>query len=161
MPEEPFLGPPDRSARPFDGFTLPFRLLLLAASVATMLVALWLLSAIAFVLPERDPAHIPMWRILAGCFLAYGALTWTCLVLGPRNVALRSSVRAVSLAAMGFGLYAIGTTIRMANGGHFEGYLVLMGLILFGHGLSAIVYTLLAGRVARRIKEVPCDVSSL
>ena len=141
-------------ARQFDRFALPFRLLLGFASLATVGVALWLFWVIAFVLPARDPVHIPMWRTVAACFLAYSALSWAYLVRGPRNVVLRWLVLTLSAAAIGLGLYGGVAMIRhAAAAGHFEGFIVLMGLVLVGHGLCAIGYTILAQRIARRLRS--------
>ena len=121
--------------------------------MATVGVAVWLFWVTAFVLPARDPLHIPMWRIAAVCFLVYGALSWAYLFRGPRSAVLRWLVLALSVAAIGLGLYGILTMIRSAGaGGHFEGYIVLMGLILGGHGWCAVAYTIRTQRVARRLR---------
>lgn len=144
-------GPPAEIAGQLDRFARPFRLLLVFASLATVGVALWLFWVIAFVLPARDPGHVPMWRAVAVCFLAYGALSWAYLLRGPRNAILRWLVLSLSIAAVGAGLYGIVTMVQQSGSGvHFEGYVMLMGLILGGHGLCAIVYTVLTGRIARR-----------
>ena len=146
-------GPANEIARRFDRFALPFRLLLVGASAATALVALWLLWVIAVVLPARDPAHIPMWRVVAVCFLLYSGLSWAYLLRGPRNVILRWLVLGLSAVAFACGVYGIVQMMRRAAaGGHFEGYIILMGLILCGHGLSALVYTLLTARIARQLR---------
>jgi hypothetical protein len=52
----------------------------------------------------------------------------------------------VSAVAIAFGVYAIVSMLTLPPGGHFEGYLVLMGLLLGGHGVSALVYALLTMR---------------
>ena len=146
-------GPTDQFARQFDKFALPFRILLMGASVATALVALWLFWVIGFVLPARDPAHIPMWRVVAACFLAYSGLSWAYLVRGPRDQILRWLVLALSAAAFGLGIFGIVQMMsRAAAGRHFEGYIVLMGLILCGHGISAFVYTILTSRIAKQLR---------
>lgn len=140
-------------ARQYDRPARAFRFLLGFASLATVGVALWLFWVIAFVLPTRDPLHIPMWRIAAVCFLAYGALSWVYLLRGPRSAVLRWLVLTLSVAAIGLGLYGIVTMIRSAGaGGHFEGYIVLMGLILGGHGWCAVVYTIRTQRIGRRLR---------
>jgi hypothetical protein len=117
----------------------PLRALLVVATVSTALVGLWLVWALAAVLPSRDPGHIPLWRAVAlGCF-GYGALSWAFLVAGPRRRALRWSLRAASVAAVGAGACGVVAMLRAASaGGHFEGYILLMGALIGGHGLVAL-----------------------
>ncbi len=127
------------------------KILFLFASVTTGCAGLWLFRVIAFVLPARDPSNIPMWRSLAFSFLAYSVLCWSSLGSGPRHAMLRWSVLTTSAAAIGVGLYGIvGMILRASGGGDFEGYIVLLGTILCGHGLTAIVYTVRSGRIARQ-----------
>jgi cation transport ATPase len=147
------MGDPSRLARQFDKYGLPFRIILVLASLATALVGLWLLSVIAFVLPSRDPSHIPFWKLVATCFFAYSALNWAYLILGPRLLLLRLAVLFASIAAILAGIYGIYSMIQTANaGGHFEGYIILMGLILCGHGILALIYTSLSARVAGELR---------
>jgi len=62
-------------------------------------------------------------------------------------------VLTVSLAAIGLGLYGIVAMILQGmGGGHFEGYVVLMGLILAGHGASAVAYTLLPRPIQNQVR---------
>lgn len=146
-------GPADRFARQFDRFALPFKALFLMASLATVGVGLWLFWVIAVILPAHDSAQIPMWRAVAVCFLVYSALSWAYLVRGPRNAVLRWTMLAASVVAMGLGLYGVAQMgWRAFAGADVEGYIVLMGLLLGGHGLVAIVYTLLTGRIARQLR---------
>jgi len=146
-------GPASQLARQFDRFTLPLKLLLGYASLATVCVALWLFSVIAFVLPSRDPSHIPLWRGIALGFLAYCALSWAYIAAGPRNAWLRLLGPLASVAAVGFGIFLIvGAMQQASGGGHFEGYLILMGLIVSGHGLAAIAYMALTIALLRRIR---------
>jgi hypothetical protein len=140
-------------ARQFDRFSLPLKALLACAGLATALVALWLFTVITTVLPARDPAHVPMWTGFALGFLAYAALTLAFVLRGPRPAALPAAVVALSLAAVGFGGYAVARMVAAATrGGHFEGYLLLMGLVLAGHGLCALAYTALTALIARRVR---------
>ena len=106
------------------------------ASLATVLVACWLFTVIAFVLPRRDPAHIPMWTGVGIGLLIYSGLCLAYLMFGPRGRALRLVVLILSVVAIGLGGWAV---VRMltADGSHFEGYLLLTGLILAGHGIIA------------------------
>jgi hypothetical protein len=146
-------GYADRFARGFDRYIMPFRVLLIFASIATVGVALWLFSVIALVLPARDPGHIPLWRAVALCYMAYSALSWGYLVKGPRSAILKWTVTPISVAAIAAGFYGMISMILIGiHGGHFEGYILLMGLLLAGHGAAQIVYALLAMRIARRIR---------
>ncbi len=128
---------------------LPLRVMLAAASLMTLAVAAWLASVIAFVLPSRDPTHIPMWTGVAIGFVIYGGLCIAYL-LGARARELRAAVLLLSLVAIGLGGWAVGQMI-VARHGPFEGYLLLMGLILAGHGLIAFANTALSMVIARRI----------
>ena len=146
-------GPADRFARQFDRFALPFKALLLMASLATVGVGLWLFWVIAVILPAHDAAQIPMWRTVAVCFLVYSALSWAYLVRGPRNAVLRWIMLTASVVAIGLGLYGVvQMAVRAIAGTDVEGYIVLMGFLLCGHGLVAIVYTLLTARIARQLR---------
>ena len=117
------------------------------------MVGLWLIFVFAVVLPSRDPEHIPLWRAVAAGFFAYSGLTWAYLIQGPRIAWLRWTVLLLSLAAIALGIYGIVNMIMVAqSGGHIEGYIILMGLILCGHGLTALIYTVLTRRIARAIR---------
>lgn len=129
---------------------MPFSFLLVLASLATTGVALWLFWVTATVLVAQDPAHIPMWRTVAVCFLAYSALGWACVGTGATNTPLRWFLAVTSVAAIGLGLYGIADMLRRAHAsGDFEGYILLMGAILAGHGIIGLIYALLAGRTAQ------------
>jgi hypothetical protein len=137
----------------FDRLVFPFRLMLVFMSLATVLVGLWLVFVIAVVLPSRDPAHIPLWRAVAAGFFAYSGLTWAYLIKGPRIAWLRWTVLLLSIAAIALGIYGIVNMMMVTqSGGHFEAYIILMGLILAGHGLTALVYTVLTRRIVTAIR---------
>ena len=141
-------GPAPGFARQFDRFGPPLRALFALSSLATAAMALWLLYVIAFVLPARDPAHVPLWLGLAISYLAFAALSWAFLVAGPRHSVLRIAGPAGAVAAVAWGLVLVANGARVT---HFEGYLLLMGAILVAHGLAALAYMLLASGIARRI----------
>lgn len=146
-------GAPAPLARQFDRFSFPLKALLASAGLATALISLWLFSVIAFVLPRRDPAHVPMWTGFAFLFLCYAALTLAFVVRGPRPPFLPALVVLLSLGATGFGGYAVSRMLAAASGGgHFEGYLLIMGIVLAGHGLCALAYTTLTAMIARRVR---------
>jgi hypothetical protein len=138
-----------------DGSGGWLRVLLVLASLATAGVALWLLSVTLLVLPSRDPTHLDFWRRVAGGFLAYSALTWAYAARGRRSRPLWGAMVLFSCAAAAAGLYAFGSMIRTANaGGHFEGYIGLMGAVLCGHGVVGLTSVLSPRRSARRIGAV-------
>jgi hypothetical protein len=143
-------GPPGPLARQFDGLSLPLRVMLGLASLMTLAVAAWLASVIAFVLPRHDSARIPMWTGIAIGFVIYSGLCLAYLIVGPRLRVLRATVLLLSLAAIGLGGYAV-AEMAWARHGHFEAYLLLMGLILAGHGLIAFANTALSLVIARRV----------
>ena len=146
-------GSPGPLARQFDRFSFPLKALLTCAGLATGLIALWLFTVISFVLPRHDPAHVPMWTGFALGFLAYAALTLAFVVRGPRPALLPAVVVLLSLAAIVFGGYAVsGMLAAASDGGHFEGYLLVMGIVLAGHGLCALAYTSLTAVIARRVR---------
>lgn len=142
-------GAPGPLARRFDRFSFPLRLLLACAGFATLGLASWLFIVITTVLPSRDPAHVPLWTGFALGFLAYAALSLAFVLRGPHPAALRAAVTVLSLAAVAFGAAAIAVTSSSA---HFEGYLVLMGVVLAGHGLSALGYVALTAGIARQVR---------
>jgi len=145
-------GPANELARKFDRFGPAFRALLILCALATILVGLWLVFVIAVVLPSRDPEHIPMWSLITTCFFAYSGLTLLYLFRGPRSTWLRRIVTVMSLAAIAAGIYGIMNAIDVArSGGHFEGYIVLIGLVIGGHGVTALLYTMLTRRLARAV----------
>jgi len=146
--ETPTLRPPSvHGVSALAGLALPFRIMLISEAFATAAVGLWLMFVIATVLPARDPGHVSLWRAVAtGCF-AFSVLSWVCAFAA--SPALRRLLFATALVATAAGIYGIvSTVVRGGPGGHFEGYLLLMGLILSGHGLTAATYALLAGRLA-------------
>ena len=145
-------GPPGALARQLDRYATPFRWIFWGASGATALIALWLLWVIAVVLPLRDPGHIPLWRTIAAAFLLYSGISWASLLRGPRSPLLRAAVIGLSILAVAAGVFGIEQMVRRAAaGGHFEGYIILMGLALCLHGLAAFVHTLLTARIVRQL----------
>ncbi len=110
-------------------------------------MALWLIAVTATVLPARDPEHVALWRAVAAGFLAYAASCAALLARGARPAWLRPLVLVLSTAAIGAGLFGIGSMLQTArSGGHYEGYVALMGVILCAHGLGGVLY---AGSLAQ------------
>lgn len=145
-------GPAGPLAAQLGGFALPLQLMVGFSSAMTIAVALWLFSVIAFVLPARDPSHIPMWTGVAIGFLVYSGLCLAYLIIGPRLAALRFVVLALSVAAIVIGVIAVWHMIGPGSSGrHFEGYLLLMGFILAVHGIVTLVYAAISVAIARQI----------
>jgi len=122
------------------------------ASLATGAVAIWLLAVIAFVLPSRDPAHVPMWTGVAVSLAVYASLCLGSVTFGAGRRGLAALVLVLSLVAIALGGYGVVAMFR-ASRNHFEGYLLLMGVILLGHGAVALVYTALTSALARRTAD--------
>jgi hypothetical protein len=115
------------------------RSILLLSSGALFAVALWLVSVTLLVLPHLDPAHLSMWRMVAVAMFAYATLS-VFVLRGSVSRILRGVVVVSSGVAVAAGSLAIASKLRASGeGGHFEGYLVLMGLIVAGHGIAAIL----------------------
>src|SRR5262249_43785332 len=146
-------GPPGRPARVLVPFARPLRALLTCEALATGAIALWLFTVLGTVLPERDPQHVTQWTLFALGFLAYALLTLAFVVRGPHPALLARVVVALSLAAIGFGGFAVTRMLAAADSGsHFEGYLLVMGIVLAGHGLSALAYATLTALTTRRVR---------
>ena len=119
--------------------------------MATAGVALWLFFVTAFVLPAQDADHIPMWRAIAVSLCAFCVLSWGCLATGGRRPLLQRTLLVISGAAVALGLFGCIDMLWRANAsGDFEGYILLMGVILAGHGMAGVLYTLRAGRIPPR-----------
>ena len=145
-------GAPGPFVRQCDHFSRPLKALLVCGALATAGIALWLFTVVTTVLPARDPAHVSMWTVFALGFLAYAAVTLAFVVRGPHPALLPAAVVVLSLAAIAFGGYAVTSMLAAADAGrHFEGYLLLMGVALAGHGLCALAYTTLTALISHRV----------
>jgi len=124
------------------------KLLLSLGALATASIALWLLGVVAIVLPSRDPQHLVLWAWVAPALLVYAGLTFAFALRGRRSGWLPWAVAALSLGSLGFGANAIDRTL--SGGGHFEGYLLLIGAVLAGQGLCGLTCAALDALSARR-----------
>ena len=132
------MGHGSTDSPPFVGLALPLRGLLALASLATLAVAIWLLLVSAFVLPSHDPTRIPMWIAIAIGLLLYSGLCLVHLGAPPGAATLRRAVLLLSLPVIAAGLYAV-VSMLQADGRHFESYLLVIGVIVGGHGLVAFL----------------------
>jgi hypothetical protein len=121
----------------------PVELALAMASLLTAAAAVWLVSVSMSVLPERDPAHVRFWQTVAAALLAFVAAGLAYLRPGHRRAFERVSLAALGVIAAGLGL---GAVVREAgvgrSGGHFEGYLLLLGAVVAAHGVAALFVAL-------------------
>ncbi len=119
------------------------RSVLVLASLSTTAAALWLLWVSVTVLPARDPARAGAWRIVAAALLAFAAASLASLRPGVRGAAERLLLTALGVVAVGIGL---GAAVRILGigraGGHFEGYLLLLGALVALHGAAALAVAL-------------------
>jgi hypothetical protein len=128
-------GRPLAAERPTAPFAVLPLAVLAAATLATTLVAAWLFMVSLTVLPVRDPGHVTTWILVACGCLGYALLSGAFVLRGRRVRWLAPVTGAASLAALLFGGFAITSSLQA---GHFEGYLLLIGVIVGGHGLCAL-----------------------
>lgn len=133
------LGDPKVLAYHLRRHTMVLRFLLLAASAASFVVFLWLVSVVLFLLPGRNDDQIPFWSFVALGFLLYALITWLYLHR-PDVWVVRVGLSIAAVLAFATGVYAIVTQeIKASHGGDWEGYIFLMGLILAGHSVLLLV----------------------
>ena len=128
-----------------ERLTLPLKGLLGCCTASTTLIACWLLTVTTTILPIRDPDHVRMWTAIAAGFFVYAGVTLAVVVRGPKPALIRM-LSVLSLGALAFGGVAIRAMyVSVTTGAHFEGYQLLMGLAIAGHGVCALAYAA-AGR---------------
>jgi hypothetical protein len=125
------------------------RLLLRATTILVIGMTAWLVSVILGVLPEHDPSSIGLWLgVAAGSAgLALAALLAT-MRRRRRGRATSGALGVLSVAALAFGILVL-TSLAVPRGGHFEGYLLLVGAILAAEGGLGLAW-LAAGSVPAR-----------
>jgi hypothetical protein len=109
----------------------PLRSLVWLATAATTVTAAWLIGVSIAVLPERDPARVGFWVVVAAALLGFAALTAMHLARWG-GALVRWLARAAGLAATVAGAWLAITTL--AATGEFEGYLLLIGIVVAAHG---------------------------
>jgi hypothetical protein len=142
------MGPPRLIAGKYRRLGPSSAGLLVAASIGTAMISVWLVFVCAVVLPRRDPDHIAMWLVVAALCAAFTATSAACVSFAWRRPAWLVALGVLAITATAFGLLAAIQTLQaMAAGRGFEGYLLLMGVMLTGHGLVAAIYAILTARV--------------
>jgi len=118
------------------------------ATILVIGMTAWLAIVIVGVLPQRDPASIGLW---AGVAVASGALALAALRATMRldrpGPSLGVALAALSIAALVFGGFVLlSLAVPGERGAHFEGYLLLIGLILGLEGALGLGWLLAARR---------------
>ena len=111
--------------------------LVIAAAIASAAIGAWLVVVILTVLPQRDPGMVVPWTLVAVGFLGYAGLTG--LAVGSRrpSAMLRRALLTASFAAITVGVVLI--VGMLARTDDLEGYVVLMGIVLIGHGAVVLL----------------------
>ena len=111
--------------------TTLLRIGLRTTSVFVVAMTGWLITVIVGVLPRRDPSSIGLWTIVAVASALLAAAAFAATMrrdrLGP---GLAGALGLLSLAALSFGLFVMTSLTVPGSGRQFEGYLLLIGLIL-------------------------------
>jgi hypothetical protein len=110
----------------------------------------WLVAVIVGVLPERDPSSIGLWTSVAA---GAGGLAMAALLATLRRnrpgAALGGAFGVLSAAAAAFGLFVLTSLALPSRGGHVEGYLPLIGLILAVEGVLGLSWLASLGTARR------------
>jgi hypothetical protein len=105
------------------------------AAASCALIAIWLLTVVATVLPDRDPGGIPGWALFAAGLLGYAALTIARL-RGASPSRMGTLAIAASVVATIVGSWILVTALmRTAD---FEGYLVVIGASVVVLGIAVL-----------------------
>ena len=145
-------GDPRSIARQFDERVWWLKPILLCGAASLLLTAAWLAYALTMVMPARNSWLIPVWTAIAVGFVVYALLTVALVFRGPRPT-LVLPVVVLSFGAVAFGIFAIRAMyLATTTGGHFEGYQLLMGLLVGGTGVCALAYASLTATAARRAR---------
>lgn len=99
-------------------------------------VALWLAVVVLTVLPARDPAHVPLWSAVAVAFAAHAALSLAALARRSRPLAIAAT--GLSMLALVAGACGLVLAVR-ADAAHFEGYAIVMSVVLLAHGAAGML----------------------
>lgn len=114
------------------------RSLLWLGAIAQFTVSVWLLYTIVFVLPSRGSQYIPFWILIMAFFLLLGVLT-AAYVRGRLSARGQWLVSVLCWMAILLGTAGVvDQAVRAVRNLDFEGYIVLMGIILAGHSTQLL-----------------------
>lgn len=136
------IGDPAVVARAYDGRHPIHDAAVLLGATACFGVAAWLFVVAGTVVRQFDPTRVAFWNAVGFGYLTYAAITAGYLVIARRSRIGRVIAAGVSVAAVLAG--AAFAVPMLLTDGDFEGYIVLMGVVLAGQG--AVVLAHLARR---------------
>jgi hypothetical protein len=111
------------------------------ATIFTIGATGWLVAVLLTIVPVRDPGSEPLWIAVASCAAAVSLAALLATMHRDRLGPVRGAVLALlSAAAALVGLLAIDSQAKLPNGGHGEGYLLGLGLILAVQGLLGLAW---------------------
>jgi HAAS len=143
------MGPPEALARGYRTSRPLTTSLVVIAAIATAFVAVWLVMVTTMVLPRRDPAGIPFWTGVTVGFSLYLILMVVSVGVGRRSRFLRLLTTVASLGAIAIGAAWIVTMFTRTD--DFEGYIVLLGVVLIFDGAAFLTSVVARGRGARQV----------
>jgi hypothetical protein len=136
------IGDPAVVARAYDGRHRVHDAAVLLGAMACLGVAAWLFVVAASVVRLFDPTRVAFWNAVGFGYLTYAAITAGYVVIARRSRVGRVFAAGSSVAAVLAG--AAFAVPMLLTDGDFEGYIVLMGVVLAGQG--AVVLAHLARR---------------
>ncbi|HEX2754435.1 MAG TPA: hypothetical protein VHM48_03170 [Candidatus Limnocylindrales bacterium] len=122
--------------------TTSLRVGLETLSIASVVLAGWLASVVLNVLPTRDPGHVQLWSLVTVGVVCFAAASFLAIRpvrrAPPFPAGLAAALGVLAVAAVGFGLFVLGSEMSDALAGDPEGYLFVVGVIVTAHGALAL-----------------------
>ncbi len=111
------------------------------ATILTICATGWLVSVLLTIVPVRDPGSEPLWIAVAACGASVSLVALLATMHGDRLRPVLAAVLALlSAVVAAVGLLAIRSQAELPSGGHGEGYLLALGLILAVQGLLGLAW---------------------
>jgi hypothetical protein len=111
------------------------------ATILTIGATGWLVSVLVTIVPVRDPRSEPQWIAVAACAAAVSLAALLATIRRDRLGPVLGAVLALLSAVVAVvGVLAIDSQAELPNGGHGEGYLLALGLILAVQGLLGLAW---------------------
>jgi hypothetical protein len=111
------------------------------ATIFTIGATGWLVSVLLTIVPARDPGSEPLWIAVAACGAAVSLAALLATMHRDRlRPVLAAALALLSAAVAVVRVLAIDSQADLPNGGHGEGYLLALGLILAVQGLLGLAW---------------------